>query len=97
MRYFLVQYLRQPDPSGKGSNGQIDEQVSYSKRLKNSDLQTMNIILDYKTEKVIKCVIEGNVVPTTFENLDAYYGEMYPGLINQLKTIQQSESKVSHE
>jgi hypothetical protein len=95
MRYLLVQYLRQPDPSGKGTNGQIDEQVTYAKRIKEGDLQTMNVILDYKTEKVVKCVIEGKVVPTTFENMDAYYGEIYPSLITQLKSIQKSESKAA--
>ena len=94
MRYLLIQYLRQPDPSGKGTNGQIDEQVGYSKRLKDSDLQTMNVILDYKTSKVVKCVIEGKVVPTTFEKMNEYYNEIYPSLISQLQNIQKSEPKV---
>ena len=94
MRYLLVQYLRQPDPSGKGTNGQIDEQVTYAKRIKESDLQTMNVILDYKTEKVVKCVIEGKVVPTTFEKMNEYYNEIYPSLISQLQNIQKSEPKV---
>jgi hypothetical protein len=86
MRYFLVQYARQP-------NGQINEQVSYSKRIKENDLQTMNVIIDYKTQKVVKCVIEGNVVPTTFEQMNEYYKEVYPSLITQLEKVQQAEPK----
>ena len=81
-----MQYARQP-------NGQINEQVSYSKRIKENDLQTMNVIIDYKTQKVVKCVIEGNVVPTTFEQMNEYYKEVYPSLITQLEKVQQAEPK----
>ena len=86
MRYFLAQYARQ-------ANGQIDEQVSFSKKVKTSDLQTMNVILDYKAQKVVKCVIEGKVVPTSFEKMDEYYREVYPSLIEQLEKVQQAEPK----
>lgn len=86
MRYLLITYLRQP-------NGQIDEQVGYSKRVKDTDLQTVNVIMDFKTKKVIKCVIEGKVVPTTFEQMCDYYREVYPSLISQLERVQQSEPK----
>lgn len=88
MRYFLVQYLRKP-------NGQIDEQVSFSKKIKTNDLQTINVIMDYKTQKIVKCVIEGKVVPTSFEKMHEYYKEVYPSLIEQLEKVQASEPKVS--
>jgi len=88
MRYFLVQYIRRP-----GQNGQIDEQVSFAKKVKTSDLQTMNVILDYKAQKVVKCVIEGRVVPTSFEKMNEYYREVYPSLIEQLERVQQAEPK----
>lgn len=84
MRYFFVTYLRQP-------GGQIDEQVGYSKRIRDKDLQTVNIIIDYKKRVVVKCVIEGQVVPTSFEKLDEYYREVYPSLIEQLSKVQASE------
>jgi hypothetical protein len=87
MRYLLITYLRQP-------NGQIDEQVAYSKRIKDNDLQTVNVILDYKTQKVVKCVIESKVVPTSFEKMSEYYKEVYPSLISQLEKVQKSEPKV---
>jgi hypothetical protein len=84
MRYLLITYLRQ-------ASGQIDEQVGFSKTLKPRDLQSVNVIIDYKTRKVNKCVIEGQVVPTDFDKLNEYYREVYPSLIEQLEKVQSSE------
>ena len=86
MRYLLITYLRQP-------GGQIDEQVGFSKSLKTRDLQTCNVIIDYKERKVTKCVIESKVVPTSFESLHDYYKDVYPSLIDQLEKVQSSESE----
>jgi hypothetical protein len=49
--------------------------------------------MDYKLQKVIKCVIESKIVPTTFERMNEYYKEVYPSLITQLEKVQLSESK----
>ena len=78
MRYLLIVFSRK-------ANGQIDEQVSISKRLRTSDLQTCNVILDYGKQKVQKCVIEGKVVETDWEKLNEYYKKVYPTLIDQLE------------
>jgi hypothetical protein len=78
MRFLLVTYSRKPA-------GQIDEQVAFSLEVKTRDLQTCNVILDFKTEKVVKCVIEGNMVPTSYEKLVAYYSGAYPNVIEQLQ------------
>ena len=51
MRYLFIQFIRKP-------NGQIDEAVSMSRRVKLTDQQLMNVILDYAEKKVLKCVIE---------------------------------------
>ena len=53
----------------------------------------MNIIVDYRERKVVKCVIESKVVPTSFEKLDEYYREVYPDLIAQLEKIQATDKK----
>jgi hypothetical protein len=66
-------------------NGQIDEQVSISKRLRTSDIQTCNVIMDFNKKKVEKCVVEGNVVETDWNKLNEYYKRIYPTLINQLE------------
>jgi hypothetical protein len=84
MRYLTITYFRQP-------GGQIDEQVGYTKRLRQSDLQTCNVILDYKARKVQKCVIEGKVIDRDFNALNDYYKEVYPSLIEQIEKVQATE------
>ena len=78
MRYLLIVFVRKP-------NGQIDEQISISKKVRTSDLQTCNVILDYAKKKIQKCVIEGNVVDTDWDKLNEYYKRVYPTLIDQLE------------
>ena len=65
--------------------GQIDEQVAVSKRIKPRDLQTCNVILDYATKKVEKCVIEGKTLDREWERMHEYYVRIYPNLIAQLE------------
>jgi hypothetical protein len=67
------------------ANGQIDEQVAVSKRVRTSDIQTCNVIIDYEKKKLDKCVIEGNTVDSDFEKMNAYYKQVYPTLIDQLE------------
>ena len=78
MRYLLIQFIRKP-------GGQIDEQVTVSKRVKQSDIQTMNIIMDYAAKKVDKCVVEGKVLDKDWESMNEYYRKIYPNLIEQLE------------
>lgn len=78
MRYLLVSYSRRP-------GGQIDEMVSVSKRVRNSDLTNANVIMDFAEKKVDKCVIEGKKHDTTFELMRDYYQKVYPQLIAQLE------------
>jgi hypothetical protein len=78
MRYFLITFYRKP-------GGQIDEQVQITKRVRNSDLSTCNIIMDFATKKIEKCVVEGKRLDKTFEELTAYYNKVYPNIIAQLE------------
>lgn len=78
MRFLLITFLRK-------ANGQIDEQVVVSKRVKPADLQTCNVIMDYAKKKIEKCVIESKVVDTDWERMNTYYKKIYPNLINQLE------------
>jgi len=87
VRYLLIVYVRKP-------NGQIDEQVSISKKVRTSDLQMCNVILDYGKKKIQKCVIEGHSVETDWDKLNEYYKKVYPTLIDQLeKNNTESEVK----
>lgn len=65
--------------------GQIDEQVAVSKKVKVSDIQTCNVIIDYVKKKVEKCIIEGNKVDTDFDKMNEYYKRVYPSLVAQLE------------
>jgi len=88
MRYLLITFMRKP-------NGQIDEQVAVSKKVKPSDLQTCNVILDYAKKKVDKCVIEGKALDREWDKMHEYYLRIYPNLIAQLEkeaTITSKES-----
>jgi len=78
VRYLLIIFVRKP-------NGQIDEQVSIAKRVRTSDLQMCNVIMDYGKKKVEKCVIEGKVVDTDWDKLNDYYKRIYPTLVDQLE------------
>lgn len=67
------------------AGGQIDEKVSVSKRVRPTDKQMCNVILDYGKKVVEKCVIEGKMVDTDFEKMNEYYKRIYPALIHQLE------------
>lgn len=78
MKFLLITFVRKP-------NGQIDEMVTVSKRVKPVDIQTCNIILNFKDKKVEKCVIEGKRVDSDWDRLVTYYREIYPNLVEQLE------------
>ena len=78
MKSLLITFLRKP-------GGQIDEQVQVSKRVRPSDSQMCNVILDFSKKKVEKCVIEGKVVDTDFDRMVEYYRKVYPNLVTQLE------------
>jgi predicted transcriptional regulator len=78
MRYLLISFLRKP-------GGQIDEQARFVKRVRTSDLTQSNIILDYGLRKIEKCVVEGNKLDRSFDQLHEYYKKVYPQIIAQLE------------
>ena len=77
MRYLILTYYRKP-------NGEIDEAMEVSKRLKPRDIQTANVILDFKTLKVEKCQMGGVSVPKDFHRIVEYYMQHYENIIKRL-------------
>ena len=59
--------------------------MQVSKRVRNSDIQSCNVIVDFAGKKVEKCVIEGKKVDTDFQKMVDYYRKIYPSLIEQLE------------
>jgi hypothetical protein len=78
MRYLLISFWRK-------KAGQIDEVVSVSKRVRTSDMENANVILDFADKKILKCVIEGKTHDSTFDKMREYYVRIYPNLVEQLE------------
>ena len=77
MRYLFLTYFRKAD-------GKIDEQMSVGKRIRNSDTQTANVILDFKKLQVIKCSMSGQTVPRDWDRIVSYYYQHYANVIDRL-------------
>lgn len=77
MRYLILTYYKKAD-------GQIDEVMAVSKNLKTRDLQTANVILDFKELKVLKCSMGGEQVPKDWERIVGYYHQHYASTIERL-------------
>jgi len=80
MRYLIVRYLKQP-------NGQMDELVTVSKKIKTSDVQCAAVILDYRLRRVEKAHLDGNSVPRDFERISGFYAQHYPSIVKQLEAF----------
>ena len=77
MRYLLLTYYTKPD-------GKIDESMAVSKRIKNRDLQTCNVILDFEKLQVVKAYMGGQSVPKDFNRIVEYYHKHYASTIERL-------------
>ncbi len=86
MRYLMISFLRK-------RAGQIDEMVSVTKRVRTSDMNNCNVIMDFADRKVMKSVIEGKEHDSDFEKLREYYNRVYPKLIEQLE----KEAKITKD
>ena len=77
MRYLLLTYYKKP-------SGQIDEITAVSKNLKKRDIQTCSVILDFRTRSVVKCSLDGTVVPRDWDRIVSYYNQFYENIIERL-------------
>jgi hypothetical protein len=77
MRYLLLTYYRK-------ANGQIDESMTVSRNIKTRDLQTANVILDFKKLEVVKANMDGVSVPKDWDRIVEYYHKHYASTIERL-------------
>jgi hypothetical protein len=77
MRYLLLTYYRK-------ASGQIDEAMSVSRNIKTRDIQTANVILDFKKLEVVKANMDGVSVPKDFNRIVEYYHQHYASTIERL-------------
>jgi len=87
MRYLLLTYYRKP-------TGKIDEAMTITRNLKLQDRQTANVILDFKTLSVLKCSMDGVVVPKDWDRIVSYYYRHYSATIERLFTENGHEIKI---
>ena len=77
MRYLTLTYYTRPD-------GKIDESMSVVRNLKHRDLQIASVILDFKKLEVVKCSMNGVVVPNNWNRIVTYYHQHYASTIERL-------------
>ena len=77
MRYLLITYVKRP-------KGNIDEVMSVSKNVRSRDLQTCNVILDFKKLEVVKATMDGTTIPKDFNRVVEYYYQYYQSTIDRL-------------
>ena len=77
MRYLTMTYVTR-------ANGKIDEVMAVTRNIKRSDLQTCNVILDFKKLDVVKCTMNGTTVPRDWDRVVSYYHQHYASTIERL-------------
>jgi hypothetical protein len=77
MRYLLLTYYTK-------ASGQIDEAMAVSRNIKTRDIQTANVILDFKKLEVVKANMDGVSVPKDFDRIVQYYHKHYASTIERL-------------
>jgi hypothetical protein len=91
MRYFLISYYQKP-------TGQMDEVVAVAGSLKTRDRQTAAVILDFKTQSVLQCSMNGTTVPKDWDRIVSFYYQHYAATFDRLAKengieFKQAESK----
>ena len=77
MRYLFLTYYTKSD-------GKIDESMVLSKRIRARDWQTVNVMLDFKELKVLKCSLGDSQVPKDWDRIVSYYFQHYSATIERL-------------
>lgn len=77
MRYLILTYMKKP-------NGQMDEMLSLSRQLRNRDLQSGSVILDFRDRRVVKASMDGVTVPKDWDRIVGFYNQHYSHVIERL-------------
>ena len=84
--FLLARYYLRPRHShqtaqkgywSKPDAGQLDEQLSFARKLRKSDIQLCNVILDLKEKKIVKCVVD-QFTGTDYDRVFDYFKLNYP-------------------
>ena len=77
MRYLLLTYITKPD-------GKIDEMMSITTKIKKKDWQTVNVMLDFKEQRVLLCSVAGITAKKDWDTIVSYYYQHYSATIERL-------------
>jgi hypothetical protein len=77
MRYLLLTYYYQ-------ANGKIDEGMTVTTRVRTKDMQTANVILDFKELKVLKASLRDTTIPKDWDRIVGYYYPFYTNIMERL-------------
>ena len=62
----------------------MDEVVSVSGNLKRKDRQTAAVVLDFKTQTVLQCSMNGTTVPKDWDRIVSFYYQHYTATFDRL-------------
>ena len=77
MRYLLLTYYTQ-------ASGKIDEAMTVTNRIRTKDWQTVNVIMDFKEQKVVKASVKDQTIPKDWERIVGYYYPFYTNIMERL-------------
>jgi len=77
MRYLFLTYYYKPD-------GKIDEVMTLATKVRSKDWQTVNVMLDFQEQKVLKCSVRDTNVPKEWDRVVGYYYQHYPATFERL-------------
>jgi hypothetical protein len=77
MRYLFLTYYTQ-------ASGKIDEAMVVSNKIRTKDWQTVNVILDFKEQKVLKASLRDTDIPKDWERIVGYYYPFYTNIMERL-------------
>jgi len=63
----------------------MDEVVTMAQRIKTRDIQSAAVILDFQTRSVVKCSMDGVVVPKDWHRIRDFYHQYYGQIIDDLE------------
>ena len=76
-RYLFLTYYTQ-------ASGKIDEAMTVSNRIRTRDWQTVNVILDFKEQKVLKAGVKDTSIPKDWDRIVGYYYPFYTKIFERL-------------
>ena len=62
----------------------MDEVVSVSDKLKRKDRQTAAVVLDFQTQSVLQCSMNGTTVPKDWDRIVSFYYQHYAATFDRL-------------